>query len=101
MAFALHFSIVNYSLKGDLRDWRSVFLNRKILIFSTIAGDIEVQNQVTKLIYAKWRDTSSFQLENFYRNSSFELLTQLCKKLNQTSRYWLKYLPFIFLLSSY
>ena len=82
MAFALHFLVVNYCLKVDLRDSRSVFLKRKILILSTVAGYIEVQNKVTKLIYAKWQDTSSYQLENIYRNSSFELLTQLCKKLN-------------------
>ena len=82
MAFALQFSVINCCLKVDLRDWSSVLLKRKILFFSTLAGYIEVQNQVTKLFYAKWQDTSSYQLENFYRNSSSELLTQTWKKLN-------------------
>ena len=39
-------------------------------------GILELQNRVTKSSYAKWRQTSSYLLENFYRNSSFELLTR-------------------------
>ena len=51
----------------------------------------EVRNsRVTKSRYAKSRHTLSYLLENFYRSSSFELLTQLCKILNFTSSYLLE-----------
>ena len=41
----------------------------------------EVRNsRVTKPSYANWRHTLSYELGNFYRNSSFELLTRLHNK---------------------
>ena len=51
-------------------------------------GILELQNWVTKSSYAKWRHTSSYQLEYFYKNSSFELLTLLRKTSNFTSSYY-------------
>ena len=39
-------------------------------------------SQVTKPSYAKWRHSSSYKLENFFRNFSFEFLTRLHKILN-------------------
>ena len=50
--------------------------------------ETEVQNSwATKSSYAKWRYTPSYQLEKFYRNSYFELLTQIRETLNFTSCY--------------
>ena len=43
---------------------------------------VELWNRVTKPICAKWRHTSSYSLESFYRNNSFELLTRVHKILN-------------------
>ena len=51
-------------------------------------GILELQNWVTKSSYTKWRHTSSYQLEYFYINSSFELLTLLRKTSNFTSSYY-------------
>ena len=41
----------------------------------------KLQNQVAKFSYAKWRDTSCYWHENFYINSSFDLLSRLCKTI--------------------
>ena len=44
---------------------------------------IEVRSsRVTRSSYIKWPHTSSYQCENFYRNSSFKLLTRVHNSLN-------------------
>ena len=59
-------------------------------------GILESQNRVTKSSYTiSLRYTSSYQLKHFYRNSSFELLSRICKTFNFTFSCWFEDSTFI------
>ena len=59
-------------------------------------GILELRNRVTKLSSSTRHRNLSCPLKKFYSNSSFELLTGLCKMFNQTSSYQLEVLILFF-----
>ena len=79
--FAKEFLTIQWK---SLTSSKLISCNAKIKVLKRF-GILKLQNQVTKPSYAKWRHTLSYSLENFYRNSSLELLTRLYKILNKIS----------------